>query len=127
MLHHRVGLELGVAHQGIHSQSAHAIATDEQTGALSRTAFDVFDSLSVIEQILRQGFQVAVNFASQRPSANTESATQLVSGDVGQLTLSPPRQCGMKSAPKEEAQLAGIVGSSVAGIHRAAPLDAENR
>ncbi len=126
MLDHRGGLKLGVAYQGIHSQSPHAVATDEQTGMLFRTALDVFDSLAVLKQVLRHRFQVAVDFACQRRCANTEAATQLCSGDRGQVILGLPRQCGMTRASVEEAQLAGIVGSSVTGIDRATPLDAEN-
>ncbi len=126
MLDHRVCLKLSVAYQGIHSQSPHAVATDEQAGMLPRTALDVFDSLSVQGQILRHRFQVAVDFARQRRCANTEAATQLCSGDRGQVLLGLPRQCGMTRASEEEAELAGIVGSSVTGVDRATPLDAEN-
>ncbi len=127
MLDDKVGLKLGVANQGIHSQSPQAVATDEQTGMLLRTALDVFDPLAVLEQILRHRFQVAVDFAHQRHCAHTERATQLCSGDGGQVILGLPRQGGMTRASEEEAQLAGIVGSSVTGIDRATPLDAENR
>ena len=126
MLDYRAGLKLGVASQGIHSQSPQAVATDEQTGMLLRTALDGFHSLSVPEQILRHRFQVAVDFARERRCANTESATQLCSGDGGQVTLGLPRHCGMTRASDEYAQLAGIVGSSVTGIDGATPLDAEN-
>ncbi len=126
MLDHRVGLKLSVAYQGIHSQSPHAVATDEQTGMFLRTALDVTNPLSVLEQILRHRFQVAVDFARKRLCANTDGATQLCSGDGGQVILGLPRQCGMTRASEEEAQLAGIVGSSVTGIDGATPLDAEN-
>ncbi len=126
MLDHRVGLKLGVAHQRIHSLAAHGIATDELARMLLRTALDAFDSLAVLEQILRHRFQVAVDFARQRRCANTEGPTQLRSGDGGQFILGLPRQCGMERASEEEAQLAGIVGGSVTGIDRATPLDAED-
>ena len=126
MLDHRVSLKLGVVYQGVHSQSPHAVATDEQTGMLPRTALNVFDPLCVPEQILRHRFQVAVDLAGERRRANPEGATQLCGGDGGQVSLGLPCQCGMERAAEEEAQLAGIVGSSVTRIHRATPLDAEN-
>ena len=103
MLGHRVGLKLGVAYQGIHSQSPHAVATDEQTGMLLRTALDVFDPLAVFEQILRHRFQVAVDFARERCCANTKGATQRCSGDGGQVILGLPRECGITRTPKKEA------------------------
>ena len=121
-----VGLKLGVAYQGIHSQAPQAVATDEQTGMLLRTALDVFDPLAVLEQILRHRFQVAVNFARERRCANSEGAPQLCRSDAGQVILGLSRQCGMARAAEEDAQLAGSVGSSVSGIDRATPLDAEN-
>ncbi len=71
---HRVGLELGVANQRIHSQPPQAVAPDEQAGMLPGTALDVFDPLSVLEQILRHGFQVAVDLAGERRCANVEGA-----------------------------------------------------
>ena len=102
MLDHRFGLKLGVAHQGIHPQSPHAVATYEQAGMLLRTALDVFDSFSVLEQILRHRFQVAVDFARQRRCANTEGVTQLCNGDGSQVILGLSCQCGMTRASEEE-------------------------
>ena len=127
MLDHRVGLNLGVAYQGIHSQSPHTVATDEQAGILLRTAFDVFDSLSVLEQLLRHRFGVSVDLAHQRRCANTEGAAQLCSGDGSEVILGFARQCGMKRTSEEEAELAGPVRRSLTWVDRATPLHAENR
>ena len=126
MLACRGGEELGITNQGIHSQPPQAVATDQETGMPSRTPFDVFDSPFVPGQILRHRFQVAVDFARERRCTNTESAPKLFGGDGGQVTLGLPRHRGMTRASDEQAQLAGVVGSALSGIDRAAPLDAEN-
>ena len=116
MLDHRVGLKLGVAYQGIHSQSPHAVATDEQTGVLLRTAFDVCDAFTVLEQILRHRFQVAVKFAGEGLSADAESAAQLGGGEGNQITVGLPRRRGVARSSDEQAQLARAIGSSLTGI-----------